>query len=154
MPRRPDPAALRAHALTLRAGAVLRRYDHVAEKTKRLVLIAASAERSLAFFINTQPSPFICAQPELLRRQVQMPRSLHPFMQHDSHIACHDTVSIGTIGQLAAGLCDGSVERLGTVHESLHELIGIAAAGSKLIAQRDHELIVQAFPRQRDVFDP
>jgi hypothetical protein len=153
MPRRPDPAALRAYALTLRAGVVLRRYDHVAEKTKRLVLIVASPERSLAFFINTHPSQFIRAQPDLLRRQVLMPQSLHPFMQHDSHIACHDTVTIGTIGQLAAGLHDRSIERLGTIHESLHELIGIAAAGSKTIAQRDHELIGRAFPRQRDVFD-
>jgi hypothetical protein len=154
MPRAPDPAALRAHALTLRAGVVLRRYDPVAEKTKRLVLIVATPERSLAFFINTQPSQFIRAQPDLLRRQVLMPQSLHPFMQHDSYIACHDTVSIGTIGQLAAGLSDRSVQRLGTVHESLHEMIGIATAGSKLIAQRDHELIERAFPRQRDVFDP
>jgi hypothetical protein len=154
MPRRPDPAALRAHALTLRAGVVLRRYDHVAEKTKRLVLIVANVERSLAFFINTQPSSFIRAQPELLRRQVLMPQSLHPFMHHDSYIACHDTVSVGTFAQLVAGLCDGSVERLGNIHGSLHELIGIAAAGSKLIAQRDHEQIEQAFPCQRDVFDP
>jgi hypothetical protein len=154
MTRRPDPAALRAHALTLRAGVVLRRYDHVAEKTKRLVLIVATAERSLAFYINTQPSRFICAQADLLRRQVLMPQSLHPFMQHDSHIACHDTVSVGAMSQLVTGLCDGSVERLGAVHESLPELIGIAAAGSKLIAQRDHELIERAFPCQRDVLDP
>jgi hypothetical protein len=154
MPRRPDPAELRAHALTLRAGVVLRRYDHVAEKTKRLVLILANAERSLAFFINSQPSAFIRAQPELLRRQVPMPQSMHPFMHHDSHIACHDTVNVGTFAQLVAGLCDGSVERLGTVHASLHELIGIAAARSKLIAQRDQDLIAQAFPFHRDVFEP
>jgi hypothetical protein len=34
-----------------------------------------------------------------------------------------------TFAQLVAGLCDGSVERLGNIHGSLHELIGIAAAG-------------------------
>ena len=115
MPRRLDPAELRAHSLTLRAGVVLRRYDHVAEKTKRLVLIVANIERSLAFFINTRPSGFIRAQPELLRRQALMPQALHPFMHHDSHIACHDTVNTGTIAQLVTGLCDGSIERLGTI---------------------------------------
>ena len=152
MPRSPDPAALRAHTLSLRAGVVLRRYEPVAEKVKRLVLIAATAERSLAFFINTRPSPFIRSNPELLRRQVLMAQSLHRFMQHDSHIACHDTVSIGTVSQLAAGLCDGSIMRLGAVHQTLFQLIGIAASGSKLIATRDHELIERAFPFQRDVF--
>jgi hypothetical protein len=148
MARKPDPAELRKQALTLRAGVVLRVYQPIAEKTKRHVLIAATPERSLAFLINTAPSPFIQRQPELLRRQVLMERSIHTFMHHDSYIGCHDTVRLDPIGELARGLCEGSVERLGYVHKSIHELIGIAAAGSKLISVRDSLLIATAFPRR------
>jgi hypothetical protein len=84
----------------------------------------------VAFLINTTPSPFIQRQPELLRRQVLMPKSTHPFMHHDSYIGCHDTVRLDPIGELAMGLCDGSVERLGNLDASLYALISVAATGS------------------------
>src|ERR1017187_9394914 len=119
MAPKPDPAALRQHAATLRAGVVLRLYQPIADKPKRHVLIAVSADRSLAFLINTTPSLFIQRQPDFLHRQVLMRQSDHPFMRHDSYIACHDTVRLAPINELAAGLCDGSVERLGYVQASL-----------------------------------
>jgi hypothetical protein len=139
------PATLRQYAATLRAGAVLRLYQPVAEKIKRHVLISASADRTLAFLINTQPSPFIRRQAELLHRQVLTAKSTHQFMQHDSYIACHDTVSLVLFYQLAAGLHVGSIERLGAVEISLFTQIATAANGSRLIALRDAELIKAAF---------
>jgi hypothetical protein len=140
-----DPAALRQYAGTLRAGVVLRMHQPIAEKIKRHVLIAASGDRSLAFIINSNPSPFLQRQPYLLRRQVLMSKAEHPFMQHDSYIACHDTVRLDPIDALAAGLVGGSVRRLGFIRDDLWESICVASAGSRLISPRDQKLIAAVF---------
>lgn len=144
---RPDPAALRQQLAALRPGVVLHLYQSVAGKDKFHVLIAAAADRSLGFLINTHPSPFIERQADRLRRQLLMSKALHPFMHHDSYIACDDPVPLPLSNDLAVGLCAGRIQRVGVVHVSLHKLIGAAADGSGLIAPRDAELIARAFPR-------
>jgi hypothetical protein len=142
-----DPASLRQFAPALRAGSVLHLYDPVAGKPKYHVVIVVSAERSLGFIINSRPSPFIQRQPELLRRQVPMLLQEHPFMRHDSVIACHDTVKLPTRDVLIEGLLHGVVDHLGRIHQTLFGQIAAAAAGSALIAERDSALIVQSFGR-------
>lgn len=146
VPARPDPAQLRQLALQLRPGTVLRLYQPVAEKVKLHLLIAAAAERSLAFIINTQPSPFIMAREELRRRQVLMLQVKHPFMHHDSYIACHDTVRLPPVPELARLLWAREAQILGTVDLGLYPQITAAAADSVLIADRDMPLIKAAFP--------
>ena len=145
MPRGMDPAVVRQYAASLSAGVVLRCEQPVAEKIKRHVLIAATAQRSIAFLINSNISQFLRGKPELLRRQVLMTQAEHPFMQHDSFIACHDTVRLDTIDQLAAGMQRKTIQRLGYVDLAVCELILKASQGSPLIAPRDQELISSVF---------
>jgi hypothetical protein len=140
-----DPAALRQYAGALRAGVVLRLHQPIAEKIKRHVLIAATGERSLAFIINSKPSPFIQRQPDLLRRQVLMTKADHSFMQHDSYIACHDIVRLDPIDRLAVGIANRTVERLGYIEQAVCELICVASEGSRLISPRDQKLIAAVF---------
>lgn len=141
MTRRMDPATLRQYAGTLRAGLVLSLYQPIAQKTKYHVLIAASVDRSLAFIINSSPSPFIQRQPDLLRRQVVMTKADHPFMRHDSYIACHDTVRLDPMDTLASGIGNGTIKRLGFIQDAVWELICVASEGSRLISPRDQKLI-------------
>ena len=143
---RPDPAQLRQFVAQLRPGTVLRLYQPIAEKVKRHVLIASGPDRSLAFIINTQPSPFIRAREELRQRQVLMRVADHPFMQHDSFIACHDTVRLPAAPELARLLYEREAQVLGALSTSLYALITRAVTGSSLIAERDMKVIMAAFP--------
>jgi hypothetical protein len=76
-----------------------------------------------------------------------MTKELHPFLHHDSYIACDDTVKLPPSSELVEGLCNGGIKLTGTIHASVHQVIGMAADGSKLIAPRDSELIARAFPK-------
>jgi len=124
---------------------VLHLHQPLAGKQKFHVLIAAAPERSLGFIINSRPSPFIQRRPELLCRQVAMLSAVHPFMQHDSVIACHEAVRLPPRDELIDRLIEGSAEHIGHVHQTLFGLIAQAAAGSSTIAERDATLIVRAF---------
>ena len=145
MAARLDPARIRQWVARLRPGAVIKLYSALAGKNKRHGLISATADRSVAFFINTRPADFIRARPDLLKRQVLMPLASHRFMAYDSHIACHDTVRIPTMAYLVAGLDDDSIQLLGHVHRSLFPAIINSARGSPNISERDLVLIVSGF---------
>lgn len=145
MGRRPDPSTLRQFAGALRPGAVLHLYQHVASKDKFHVLIAAMDDRSLGFIINSRPSAWAQKRPDVLRRQILMAHADHPFMSHDSHIACDDAILLPSREDLIDGLVNRAVDHVGHVALSLYPQIIAAAHGSSLIAPRDTDLIVSAF---------
>jgi hypothetical protein len=145
VPQRLDPSTLRQFAPALRSGAVLHLFQPIAGKAKYHVLIASADERSLGFIINSRPSPFIMRNLDLQRRQVLMGHATHPFMHHDSFIACHDTVSLPPRERLVDGMLKGQVDHVGAVARELHAQIAAAARGSPLIATREAALIVAAF---------
>lgn len=147
MPSRFDPATARQFVAALRPGAVLHLLQPFIGKHKFHVLISATVERSIGFLINTLPSPFVQNRPDLLRRHLLMPVSTHPFMRHDSFIACDDTVKLPARDQLIAGLCDRTIEQVGYVSRTLFPAMVAAAEGSRMIATRDAELLRQAFTR-------
>jgi hypothetical protein len=124
---------------------VLRGYQRIAGKDKRHVLIFSDADRSLAFLINSRPSPFVQKDPEFARRQVPMPLRDHPFMAWDSYIACHDTVRLPPFPELVAGIEAGEFVRLGTVDRRLFPVIVTAAEGCRLISRRDAAAIRSSF---------
>jgi len=140
-----DPARMRQAAAQLTAGAVLRFFSIRARKVKMHVLIAAMADRSLGFFVNTKPAPFIVRNPDLLRRQVDLPRATHPFLTYDSSLGCHDVDRLPPARELAEGLVEGDIELLGKLDRSVYSVVISAATGSPLIAMRDQGLITRAF---------
>jgi hypothetical protein len=140
-----DPATLRQFAASLKPGSVLHLYSPVAGKSKFHVIINVSADRSVALLINSRPSPFIQRQQHLLCRQVPLPQATHPFLEHDSVIACHDTVALPAQDRLIDGFIRSIVTYIGHVQRGIFPAISRAAADSPLISGRDAPLIARAF---------
>ena len=61
-------------------------------KQKFLVLVADDDPQYLTFIINSEINPFITSRPHLLQCQVAIDAENHDFLDHDSHIACHDVL--------------------------------------------------------------
>ncbi len=136
-----DPATLRQCAAKLVPGVVLRLHNERAKKQKWHVLICAMQDRSLAFLINTRVAPFIRRQPDRLARHVPIGKLEHPFLDYDSTVACDDAIVIENVRELAQGIAEGRVEVLGRIATSLQAAIVAASIGSRLIADRDAQLI-------------
>jgi len=61
-------------------------------KEKYLVLVADDDPEYLIFIINSDINPFIANKPHLLQCQVAIDVANHHFLDHDSHVACHDVL--------------------------------------------------------------
>ena len=61
-------------------------------KEKYLVLVANNDPEYLTFIVNSDINPFIANKPHLLQCQVFIDAANHDFLDHDSHIACHDVL--------------------------------------------------------------
>lgn len=59
-------------------------------KEKFLVLVADDDPEYLTFIINSAINPFIANRPHLHQCQVNIDAVSHEFLEHDSHIACHE----------------------------------------------------------------
>src|ERR1700674_2821178 len=148
-----DPAALRQVAAQLQVGVVLNLYLPIAGKDKIHILIHADNNRSLAFIINSRPAPFILRDPNRASRHILMPKTLHPYLDYDSHIACDEAVGIacgpsnriGTVQELIAAIIAKKVKVIGSLDRSMFPQVVAAANGSRLIAARDAAIIVNAF---------
>src|SRR5579864_2460408 len=58
-------------------------------KPKYCVCVGSDAEE-LVFIVNSDISKLVQSNRDLLRCQVHMDARSHPFLRHDSHIACHE----------------------------------------------------------------
>lgn len=58
-------------------------------KPKFLVLVAEDDPEYWMFIINSDIHPFVQGKQHLLQCQVKMDAAGHPFLQRDSHLACH-----------------------------------------------------------------
>lgn len=63
-------------------------------KPKFLVLVATNDPEYLTFIINSEVNQFISARPHLSQCQVLIDGASHAFLDHDSHIACHEVFPI------------------------------------------------------------
>lgn len=61
-------------------------------KQKFLVLVADDDPEYLTFIVNSEINSFITNRPHLLQCQVAIDVASHDFLDHDSHIACHDVL--------------------------------------------------------------
>ncbi|MHB1591876.1 MAG: hypothetical protein ACYCTW_10140 [Sulfuricella sp.] len=92
------PADLRrAHVENaLKPGSVIRLVVKLSTVTKPkfLVLVAMDDPEYLTFIINSEINPFISNRPHLSQCQVSIDAANHTFLDHDSHVACHETLPI------------------------------------------------------------
>lgn len=63
-------------------------------KPKFLVLVAEDDPEYWTFIINTEIHSFVHARPHLLQCQVKVDKAEHPFLQYDSHLACHEVLKL------------------------------------------------------------
>jgi hypothetical protein len=88
------PAALLRPRIeaALKPGCVLKLILKFPEVTKEkfLVLVADDDPEYFTFIINSEINSFISNRQHLLQCQVSIDASNHDFLQHDSHIACHE----------------------------------------------------------------
>ncbi len=59
-------------------------------KEKFLVLVADDDPEYLVFIVNSEINSFIANRPHLLQCQVAIDVASHDFLDHDSHVACHE----------------------------------------------------------------
>ena len=76
----------------LKPGRVIKLLVKFPEKTKEkyLVLVADDDPDYLTFLVNSGINPFIANRPHLSQCQVAIDATNHDFLDHDSHIACHE----------------------------------------------------------------
>lgn len=76
----------------LKPGRVIKLLIKFPEKTKEkfLVLVADDDPEYLTFIVNSEINPFIVNRPLLLQCQVAIDAASHNFLDHNSHIACHE----------------------------------------------------------------
>ena len=77
---------------SLKPGCVLRldvKFSHIT-KPKFLVLVSNDDPDYLTFIINSEISNFIQNRPAMLQCQVAIDAKTHPFLTHNSHVACHE----------------------------------------------------------------
>jgi len=111
-------------------------------RSKYLVL-AASSDSELFFIVNTAVNQFVQSQPELSKCQVVIDAAGHPFLDHDSTIACHEVYRLPrskVIDELAA-----DVGRLkGEISEAVREQILAAVKATVTLDPRTQTLIIAA----------
>lgn len=80
----------------LKPGCVIKLLVKFPEKTKEkfLVLVADDDPEYLTFIVNTGINPFIANKQHLLQCQVSIDAASHKFLDHDSHVACHEVHSM------------------------------------------------------------
>lgn len=106
------PAELRrAHVEdALKPGCVIRLVVKFATitKPKFLVLVATDDPEYLTFIVNSEINPFILNRPHLSQCQVSIDAATHDFLDHDSHVACHETLPIRREDVIKALIADPS----------------------------------------------
>lgn len=93
----------------LRPGAVI--YLEVAfpeGKRSKFLVVAHVDAQCCTFVVNSRISAFIAKRPELAVCQVRIDAGRHAFLQHDSHIACHQVLRLPTSGVVTAIVADMS----------------------------------------------
>lgn len=87
------PAMLRSHIeKQLVPGMVIRINVKFPDQTKPkfLLLVAHEDPELLTFIVNSKIHPFIQNRADLLQCQVSVDQANHSFLDHDSHLACHE----------------------------------------------------------------
>jgi len=130
------------------AGQVLYLFCHFTEppKEKYLVLVCAGTE-ALLFVVNSSVPPFVRRRPELLRCQVHLSASDHPFLDHNSVINCAEVIrasnQLDIVAQIAADI--GRIK--GSLNETTKKQVVDAVRKARTISPADRRAIEDALGR-------
>ncbi|MGV8935302.1 MAG: hypothetical protein ACOH1I_11790 [Gallionellaceae bacterium] len=81
---------------TLKPGCVIKVLIKFPEVTKEkfLVLVADDEAEYFTFIVNSDINPFVANRSHLMQCQVKIDAANHNFLDHDSHIACHEVMQM------------------------------------------------------------
>lgn len=129
----------------LKPGCVVRLLVKFPEKTKEkfLVLVADDDPEYLTFIVNTGINPFIVGRPHLLQCQVAIDAASHNFLDHDSHIACHEIRAMKREDVIKALMADPNAIK-GKVSENVRTQIVAAVKFAKTIERDKKNRIIAA----------
>jgi hypothetical protein len=136
----------RAHVeKSLKPGSVVRLVVKLSTVTKPkfLVLVAMDDPEFLTFIINSEINPFISNRPHLSECQVSIDATSHTFLDHDSHIACHETLAIRREDVIQALVADPSSIQ-GEISPEVREQILVAVKFAKTLDKDKKNRIISA----------
>lgn len=112
-------------------------------KEKCLVLVADDDPEYLTFIVNSEINPFISNQPYLLQCQVAIDAASHDFLDHDSHIACHEVLPMKREEVIKALMADPAAIK-GEVSSDVRSQMLAAVKFAKTIATDKKNRIIAA----------
>lgn len=112
-------------------------------KEKYLVLVADDDPEYLTFIVNSDINPFIANKPHLLQCQVAIDAASHSFLDHDSHVACHDVLPMKR-EEVIKSLMENPAGIKGKVSPDVREQISAAVKFAKTIDKDKKNRIIAA----------
>jgi alkyl hydroperoxide reductase subunit AhpC len=112
-------------------------------KHKYLVLVADDDPEYFTFIVNSEINPFVASKPHLLQCQVSIDAASHDFLDHDSHIACHDVLPMKREEVIKSLMVDPSAIK-GEVSPDVRTQIVAAVKFAKTIEKDKKNRIIAA----------
>lgn len=129
----------------LKPGCVIKLLVKFPEKTKEkfLVLVADDDPEYLTFIVNSEINPFIANRQHLMQCQVAIDAASHAFLDHDSHIACHEIRAMKREDVIKELIADPNGIK-GEVSANVHSQIVAAVKFAKTIEKDKKNRIIAA----------
>lgn len=112
-------------------------------KPKFLVLVGEKDPDLLTFIVNSEINPFIANKPALAQCQVSIDQASHPFLSHDSHLACHDVLVLSKADVLKALTADISAIK-GEISQGVRDQVVAAVKFAKTLDPTTKQLIIES----------
>lgn len=132
-------------AKRLQPGCVIRIEVEFPQKTKPkfLLLVDDGDPEYLTFVINSSTHPFIEGNDNLRQCQVEIDAASHPFLTHDSKIACHETLALKR-SDVFKELC-GDVDKIkGNISSDVKDEVIAAVKFAKTLSKAEKEAILNS----------
>ena len=113
-------------------------------KPKYLVLVAEDDPEYWTFIINTEIHAFVQARPHLLQCQVNVNAAENPFLQYDSHLACHEILKLRREEVVQALMHDTSGLK-GHISEAVRDQIIAAVKFAQTLTPNEKQQILSSF---------
>ena len=98
--------------------------------------------------VNSVVNPFIERHPELAVCQVRIDSARHAFLDHDSHIACHQVMRIPTAAVIREVIAD--MERIkGELHDEVRRAVIGAIKRAPTLSPAEQTLFVESLKQHR-----
>jgi hypothetical protein len=111
-------------------------------KPKYCVCVGSDGDE-LVLIVNSDVSKFVQARPSLLRCQVEIDARSHPFLRHDSHVACHEVHRLAR-SDILDSLTHDPPRMKGPISDDVRDQIKAAVKAAVTLDVRLQTIIINA----------